>query len=190
MLQFLPLIMQGAGLLTSIFGGISASQENARQRALQEEQMRMMKDMLAKMQSESSIGAYQNVARQGFDDALGGYAARGLGSSGVAGRGLGSMMANAAMQAQNARVNALGQVFSGSKDLAGMYGQNINPNPFGGVASSLGAIGQTVGNMQGQGMFGGQSSAVPAPAALTNYPLPTSGYTGGNPIGAGIFGGK
>lgn len=190
MLQFLPLISAGLGLVQGIFGGINANRENARQQALQEEQMRMMKDMLAKMQSESSIGAYQNVARQGFDEALGGYAARGLGSSGVAGRGLASIMANAAMQAQNARVNALGQVFSGSKDLAGMYGQNINTDPWAGVGAGLKGINTAVGDLQGRGLLGGQPSSTPAPSALTNYPLPTSGYTGGNPIGASIFGGK
>lgn len=177
MLQFLPLIAQGVGLISGLFGGMQASRENERQAALQAEQMKMMQDILNQIQSNSGVGAYQAVARQGFDEALGGYAARGLGSSGVAGRGLGQAMANAAMQAQNARVSALSQVFQGRQSMANMYGQNINPDPYAGVGAALGGLGNAAGTLLGQ--QAATPTSVPAPSNL-NQPLPTSGYSSGN----------
>lgn len=179
MLQFLPLIAQGVGLISGLFGGMQASRENERQAALQAEQMKMMQDILNQIQSNSSVGAYQAVARQGLDEALGGYAARGLGSSGVAGRGLGQAMANAAMQAQTARVSALGQVLQGRQAMANMYGQNINPDPYAGFSAALGGLGGAAERLNALNVTTAAKQPESAPANL-NQPLPSSGYSSGN----------
>ena len=145
MLQFLPLIFGGISALSGLFGGMQASAENEKNRALQEKEMEMMRQILGQITSSTDPAAYEMQAKMGFDDALGALASRGLASSGVAGRGLAATLVNARLQAQNTRISALGQAMGGHGQLAGMYGQNIDPNPYGGVAAGLGAMGNAAG---------------------------------------------
>lgn len=186
LIPLIPLIASGIGGVTSLIGGIQASQQNAAANQQANAATQRQQQLIAQLMGGINPEAYRAQAAQAGQAALGqlssNFAQRGMLSSGAlhtAGANtLAQLYTDANAKYQQDRMGAYQVALGGQQNIQGQYAKQVNPDPYAGLGQSLGAIGLAGGDYFGrqagtpQTPYGGYTPYYTAPVA---NPLPGFG---------------